>query len=451
VKQTFSGMEEMKRQIEEYVRHCGRYAFDHYGNEPEEWTRSLLNLKFETERWLCDIFEGDPTWIRLLHQAMEYAVNYHPQCHLCLSLYIDSWMKHRRREEMDPNRPQMIIMVNHVINLFRHFRDKDVFEMFYKQHLMRRLLIQKYDNDPDREEEMILISRLKQECGRDYVLKLEHMLQDVQMVSSIQAAFREESHLHLPFELSVTVLTASCWPITLSDVPSCRMPLELLTVCNAFEAFYKQRHQGRILKWKIDQGSVDFKLNLRNHQYYYVHVTSYQMLVLLLFEDDDGGCETTEEGISYQDILHRTGLSSEDLNPVLLSLTYGKYRLLLKQPSLLSTHISETDRFFFNHHFSASRIRIRLPAVTTKTTLCLPSTSTSSVPSLSCLEEDRRMLIEATLVRQMKVQRVMAHGDLMAQVIEQIRERFTPDPSTIKKCIETLIERDFIERDPLKP
>ena len=50
-------------------------------------------------------------------------------------------------------------------------------------------------------------------------------------------------------------------------------------------------------------------------------------------------------------------------------------------------------------------------------------------------------------MRIMKSRRQLHHNDLMSEVIKMLSYRFQPDPANIKKRIEALIDRDFIERD----
>jgi cullin 3 len=53
---------------------------------------------------------------------------------------------------------------------------------------------------------------------------------------------------------------------------------------------------------------------------------------------------------------------------------------------------------------------------------------------------------EAAVVRVMKSRKVLDHNSLIAEVTKQLGTRFVPDPPFIKKRIESLIERDYLER-----
>ena len=62
------------------------------------------------------------------------------------------------------------------------------------------------------------------------------------------------------------------------------------------------------------------------------------------------------------------------------------------------------------------------------------------------VDENRKYVIEATIVRIMKARKSLAHNLLVAEVIEQLKSRFVPTPQMIKQRIESLLERDYLAR-----
>jgi cullin 1 len=62
------------------------------------------------------------------------------------------------------------------------------------------------------------------------------------------------------------------------------------------------------------------------------------------------------------------------------------------------------------------------------------------------VEEDRSFSIDAACVRIMKARKTMSHQALLAEVVSQL-VFFKPNMRDVKKRIEGLIEREYLERD----
>jgi cullin 4 len=65
--------------------------------------------------------------------------------------------------------------------------------------------------------------------------------------------------------------------------------------------------------------------------------------------------------------------------------------------------------------------------------------------TVESVARDRLYLIDAVLVRIMKARKTILHQALIPQVMEQIK--VPAQPADIKKRIESLIEREYLERD----
>jgi cullin 3 len=71
--------------------------------------------------------------------------------------------------------------------LFRYLEEKDVFERYYKQHLAKRLFLNK-SSSHDTEKNMI--SRLKMKCHSQLIHMFERMFKDVSVSNTIADDFR---------------------------------------------------------------------------------------------------------------------------------------------------------------------------------------------------------------------------------------------------------------------
>lgn len=121
------------------------------------------------------------------------------------------------------------------------------------------------------------------------------------------------------------------------------------------------------------------------------------------------------------------------------SLSCAKYKILTKVPS--SRTVSETDVFQFNSKFTdrMRRIRIPLPPVDERKKV------------VEDVDKDRRYAINASIVRIMKSRKVLNHQQLVSECVEQLSRMFKPDFKVIKKRIEDLITREYLERDKENP
>ena len=121
------------------------------------------------------------------------------------------------------------------------------------------------------------------------------------------------------------------------------------------------------------------------------------------------------------------------LKKLLHSLSCGKYKILLKEP--MSKKISKNDKFKINLKFKSKSKYIKIPLASLE----------KSEKSNNKVDFSRKLNIEACIVRIMKSRKELEHNQLISTVIQQIT-LFKPEIKNIKKCIECLIDKEYIER-----
>jgi cullin 1 len=215
----------------------------------------------------------------------------------------------------------------------------------------------------------------------------------------------------------------------------------------SFTSFYDHKHNGRKLTWLWQLCKGEIKANYIKNQKvpYTFQVSTYQMAILLLFND--------AEKLDYQDIKEMTSLTDENLEPAMGILC--KARVVTPQPE--DGKAEAGTKYLLNHNFKNKKVKINLN-IQVKSEQKVEADETHKT-----IEEDRKLLLQvsqvynlplssvltrsqAVIVRIMKGRKKLKHVHLVEEVINQVRARFPPKIADIKKNIDALMEKDYIER-----
>lgn len=130
-------------------------------------------------------------------------------------------------------------------------------------------------------------------------------------------------------------------------------------------------------------------------------------------------------------------LNDELFQKNLLSLLESK--LLLASTSADLTDLTEIS---LNFDYSNKRTKFKISGVMQK------ETPQEIAKTMYSVEEDRKLFLQATIVRIMKSRKSLKHNQLIQEILSQSKARFAPSITMIKKVIETLIDKQYIERTP---
>ena len=309
--------------------------------------------------------------------------------------------------------------LDRIVQLFSYLTDKDLFAEIYRNQLAKRLLNQRSAGD---DSEKIMIAKLKVQCGTHFTSKMEGMLADlavgVDQRNEFEAKMKQQE---TKLDFSVQVLTTGFWPTYKS--PDVALTPEMSKCMDLFRDWHDNKHQKRKLTWVFSLGNASVRGQF-GKKMYDLQLTTLQAVALDAFNDS--------KILTFDELAELLNVDETILKPLMHSLSCGKYKVIQKIPA--SNKINKTDKFCANARFSSNMRKIRIPMA-----------SLDASHNNKRVEEDRSIAIEAAIVRIMKARKTLQHQQLIAEVLSQLAF-FKPNPRVIKRRIEALIEREYLER-----
>uniref|UniRef100_A0A668VZM2 Cullin-4B n=1 Tax=Oreochromis aureus TaxID=47969 RepID=A0A668VZM2_OREAU len=386
--------------------------------------QELLDFKDKVDLIIDVCFMKNEKFVNAMKEAFETFINKRPNKPAeLIAKHVDSKLRAGNKEATDEELEKML---DKIMIIFRFIYGKDVFEAFYKKDLAKRLLVGK-SASVDAEKSML--SKLKHECGAAFTSKLEGMFKDMELSKDIMVQFKQYMQCqNIPgnIELTVNILTMGYWP---TYVPmEVHLPPEMVRLQEIFKTFYLGKHSGRKLQWQSTLGHCVLKAEFKEGKKE-LQVSLFQTLVLLMFNEG--------EEFTLEEIKVATGIEDSELRRTLQSLACGKARVLTKIPK--SKDVEDGDKFSCNDDFKHKLFRIKINQIQMKETVEEQASTTERV------FQDRQYQIDAAIVRIMKMRKTLTHNLLMSEVYSQLK--FPVKPADLKKRIESLIDRDYMERD----
>ncbi|RLN48457.1 hypothetical protein BBJ28_00009359 [Nothophytophthora sp. Chile5] len=425
--------------------------------QDKTFVEKVLKLKADLDTVLSNSFQANTDFSFAMKSAMEYAINVRANRPAELvAKYVDSKL---RMGNKGGSETEVESLLDRVMVIFRYVQGKDVFEAFYKKDLAKRLLVGK---SASFDLEKLMLSKLKTECGSSFTNKLEGMFKDIDLSQNVMTQFQQHAaSRYIPCSLSVDthrkvigltsdsscrlaletlasgnrnspdmqvqVLTTGFWPpYAAVDI---NLPASLVPLKEIFDQFYSSKYQGRQLQWQHSLAQCVVKASFPMAKKELV-VSLYQTVVLLCFNGTDS--------LGFKEIKEQTRIEDGELRRTLQSLACGKTRVLQKVPK--GKEVNDNDSFVFNAGFTNQLFRIKINSIQMK------ETKKENEDTHERVFRDRQYQVDAAIVRIMKARKKLSHALLMTEIFTQVR--FPAKAADIKRRIESLIDREYLERDP---
>ncbi|CAF2160070.1 unnamed protein product [Rotaria magnacalcarata] len=333
-----------------------------------------------------------------------------------LARYCDTFLKKRHKTMTETDVEEKF---KQILIIFKYIDDKDIFEKFYGKMLVKRLI---HELSVSHDDEKSMIMKLKDICGLQYTSKCEQILQDIDVSKTLTDDYRNDI-----VDFSVKVLSSNSWPFSL--LQNIILSTELKATFDSFQDFYISRHHGRKLIWIYEHSKGELQLQTDStEKKYKLLVSTYQMIVLLLFNE--------KVHWTVGKIQKKTQIQFEFLVQVLCSLLKSKILFSKEISDIKMNHIIEFNDEFQNNEF---RINLNEP---------LKSNKQKDLQHLNqSIDEDRKLVIQAAIIRIMKPTQRLKYSLLVQQVIEKLSSRFTIKFPLVKKCIDLLIDKEYLEHE----
>jgi len=334
-----------------------------------------------------------------------------------------------------------------VLLVLKYVQNKDVFMIYTKAHLTRRLIL---GTSADSEKEENMVEWLR-EVGMpaDFINKLSRMFQDIKVSEDLNSQFKEHlSHQpakqNLADSVSIKILNVAAWARTTDKVPV-TLPRELEDYIPEVEEFYKSKHSGRKLQWHhhMSNGTITMVTQVGKYD---LDVTTFQMAVLFCWEN------RRYESLTLENLRLATELPETELRKTLWSLVAFpklKRQVLLYSPTVSKpSEFTEETLFKINHDFGILKnSKLQKRGKLNLIGRLQLSTEKARKEENESIMQLRILRTQEAIIKILKMRKRISNAQLQTELVDILKNMFLPSKKMIKEQIEWLIEHKYMKRD----
>jgi len=482
------GLNHTAKTFEEYLKAVGseivetqrkRIPKDALANA-NAFIKTLIDLHKKYTELLGTCFSNHTLFKSALDKAFTEVINKNtgkwPMPRL-LTLFVDHILKGKEKETSSDHEIEETL--DAVVSLFSYLVDKDEFEEMSRKALCKRLLsaVQSFNEAWERS----FVTKLKARQGDAFTRKLQGMFTDAQDDTVKRTREKFETYNGGPrvegVQLQVQVLNECFWPLSAQDkLKITGLPAELASCITKFDAFYKHDTSNRRLNWIYTHGTVQMNANYGRGKLLQFILTPFQASIILLFN--------SQEHLTFQEILNQLwpdaagagramltnsgNAASADvkldqalkfaIGPLYTGGGVQKFKVFTKdgekedegkepvdaKKPAAGDAVKAADKFTVVEKIGVvKRKRIVFPPGN-----MVAATEKDDADDKAAIMKQREFEADAAMVRVMKTRNVLKWVDLQIQTVEALKNRFKPETVLLKKRLESLIDRKFLERDP---
>ncbi|SCU99148.1 LAFA_0G22276g1_1 [Lachancea sp. 'fantastica'] len=430
---------------------------------PNEYVKKLIEVYETFTKITKDCFQNGPLFTKALDNACRAYINVNElsippgspksatsKTPEMLAKYSDLLLKRSNKTAETSS----ALSADDIMTIFKFLTDKDAFENHYRRLFAKRLI---HGTSTSEEDEEMVIQRLQSENSMEYTGKITKMLQDIRLSKQLEVEFESAIKIAPDYtrerypDFQPFVLAETMWPFSHQDVEF-NLPQELTPTHGGLEKLYSNKHSGRVLKWlwPLCRGEMVADIGKPGRPPFVFTVTLFQMSILLMFNE--------RSSVTLEEIQEYTNLSTTNIASSLIP--FIRWKLLQQTPVGLDA-LSKPDTVF----------KIMTPYKALKTKINFAAGVKSEVPGLGGagngvgangttsaaelseaqkiekeLNTERQIFLEACIVRIMKARRKLPHATLVNECIAQSHQRFNAKVSLIKRAIDSLIAKEYLQR-----